>query len=53
MRYMKTVTKEKEALTELYEKVKSSGLRDDELNMYYVSASLKGQSYDKIGRAHV
>ena len=49
MRYMKTVTKEKEALTELYEKVKSSGLRDDELNMYYVSASLKGQSYD-MGR---
>jgi hypothetical protein len=48
-RYMKTVRKEKDALVDLYDKVKSSGLRDEELNMYYVSASLKGQSYD-MGR---
>jgi len=48
-RYMKTVTNDKNALTEMYNKVKESGLRDKELKMYYVSASLSGQSYD-MGR---
>jgi hypothetical protein len=37
------------AVSDIYQKVKGSGLRDDELGMYYVSASLKGQSYD-MGR---
>jgi hypothetical protein len=49
VRYLKTVTEDKDAVLEMYNKVKSSGLRDEELNMYYVSASLKGQSYD-MGR---
>lgn len=48
-RYMKTVTSNKDAMVALYNKVKRSGLHDDELNMYFVSASLKGQSYD-MGR---
>jgi len=48
-RYMKTVIDDKAAVTEMYNKVKVSGLRDEELNMYFVSASLKGQSYD-MGR---
>jgi len=48
-RYLKTVTDNKAAVTAMYNKVKVSGLRDDELKMYYVSASLKGQSYD-MGR---
>ena len=47
-RYLKTVT-EKSAIATMYDKVKASGLRDKELNMYYVSASLEGQSYD-MGR---
>lgn len=38
----------KEALN-IYSKVRSSGLRDQELGMYTVSASLKGQSFD-MGR---
>jgi len=49
VRYMKVIIDDQEAQKELYEKVKSSGLRDTELNMYFLSASLKGQSYD-MGR---
>merc|ERR1739841_214929 len=33
----------------MHERVLTSGLRDEELNMYYLSASLTGQSYD-MGR---
>jgi len=47
-RYLKTVD-DKESLDEMYAKVRKSGLRDEELAMYFVSASLKGQSYD-MGR---
>jgi hypothetical protein len=46
-RYIKTVDSG-EART-MYQRVKKSGLRDDGLNMYTISASLKGQSYD-MGR---
>ena len=46
-RYIKTVDSG-EART-IYHRVKKSGLRDDGLNMYTISASLKGQSYD-MGR---
>lgn len=48
-RYLKTVTSNKEDVAAMYDKVKLSGLRDEELKMYYVSASLEGQSYD-MGR---
>jgi len=48
-RYMKTVINDSAAVSDIYQKVRKSGLRDDELGMYYVSASLKGQSYD-MGR---
>ncbi len=48
-RYLKTVIKDKDTIEKMYNKVKKSGLRDEELNMYFVSASLKGQSYD-MGR---
>lgn len=48
-RYLKTVTDNKALVKEMHTKVKGSGLRDEELKMYFVSASLKGQSYD-MGR---
>lgn len=48
-RYLKTVNKDKSAVSDMYNKVKVSGLRDEDLKMYYVSASLEGQSYD-MGR---
>ncbi len=47
-RYLKTIT-DKDAAVAIYDKVKVSGLRDEELKMYFVSASLEGQSYD-MGR---
>lgn len=47
-RYLKTVS-DMSSYTDMYSKVKKSGLRDEELKMYYVSASLEGQSYD-MGR---
>jgi hypothetical protein len=47
-RYLKTVM-DQDSISDMYGKVKASGLRDEGLNMYYVSASLKGQSYD-MGR---
>lgn len=46
-RYLKTVGND--VASAMYDKVKESGLRDKELNNYFVSASLKGQSYD-MGR---
>uniref|UniRef100_A0A7S2VZP1 Uncharacterized protein n=1 Tax=Eucampia antarctica TaxID=49252 RepID=A0A7S2VZP1_9STRA len=49
VRWTKTVIDDKEALRTMYGKVKESGLRDQELNMYFLSASLEGQSYD-MGR---
>lgn len=48
-RYLKTIRHDKSKVEEMYSKVKTSGLRDEELKMYFVSASLKGQSYD-MGR---
>jgi hypothetical protein len=48
-RYLKTITGDDDAASAMYDKVKESGLRDKELDMYFVSASLKGQSYD-MGR---
>lgn len=48
-RYLKTVITDMASVDDMYSKVKKSGLRDEELKMYYVSASLKGQSYD-MGR---
>jgi len=48
VRMMKTLKTTDEAL-ELYNKVKVSGLRDEGLSMYYISADLKGQSYN-MGR---
>lgn len=42
-------TMDKKQATTLYEHVKQSGLRDKELNMYTLSSSLVGQSYD-MGR---
>lgn len=47
-RMMKTVSSKKEAKA-IYEKVRASALRDDGLQMYTISASLKGQSID-MGR---
>jgi hypothetical protein len=46
---MKTIQDDKKKMTDIYERVLSSGLRDQELNMYYLSASLTGQSFD-MGR---
>ena len=48
-RYMKTIKDDKEAMRDLYGKVLVSGLRDKELKSYFLSASLKGQSYN-MGR---
>lgn len=36
-------------MKDMYDRVLKSGLRDTKLNMYFLSASLKGQSYD-MGR---
>lgn len=49
VRYMKTIIDDKDALKALYQDVLGSGLRDEALKMYKVSANLKGQSYD-MGR---
>jgi hypothetical protein len=49
VRYMKTIQDDTEAMKDMYQKVLKSGLRDDELKMYLVSSSLKGQSFD-MGR---
>ncbi|KAL7537680.1 hypothetical protein ACHAWF_005870, partial [Thalassiosira exigua] len=48
-RYMKLIKDDDEKMLDMYEKVLNSGLRDDELKMYFLSADLTGQSYD-MGR---
>eukprot|EP00536_Pseudo-nitzschia_multiseries_P007614 jgi/Psemu1/240375/estExt_Genewise1.C_1810022 len=49
VRYMKTIQDDKKKMTDIYERVLTSGLRDNELGMYYLSSSLTGQSFD-MGR---
>jgi hypothetical protein len=49
VRYMKTIQDSKDKMKEMYESVLNSGLRDTELKMYFLSASLEGQTYD-MGR---
>ncbi|KAL3918607.1 MAG: hypothetical protein SGILL_004154 [Bacillariaceae sp.] len=49
VRYMKTIQDDKKKMEDMYERVLGSGLRDHELKMYYLSASLEGQTYD-MGR---
>jgi len=49
VRYMKTIEDDEKKMTDMYERVLTSGLRDEKLKMYYLSASLEGQSYD-MGR---
>lgn len=49
VRYMKTIQDDPEKMEDMYNRVLVSGLRDDKLKMYYLSASLTGQSYD-MGR---
>jgi len=49
VRYMKTIQDDEKKMTDTYERVLTSGLRDEKLKMYYLSASLTGQSYD-MGR---
>ncbi|KAG7338396.1 hypothetical protein IV203_006658 [Nitzschia inconspicua] len=49
VRYMKTIQDDKEKMEDMYERVLASGLRDHGLKMYYLSASLEGQTYD-MGR---
>jgi len=48
-RYMKLIKDDEEKMEDMYNKVLNSGLRDDVLNMYFLSADLTGQSYD-MGR---
>ena len=48
-RYMKLINDDQEQLEDIYNKVLKSGLRDDQLKMYFLSANLEGQSYD-MGR---
>jgi len=49
VRYMKTIQDDEKKMTDMYERVLTSVLRDEKLKMYYLSASLTGQSYD-MGR---
>jgi len=49
VRYMKIIQDDKEKMKDMYDRVLKTGLRDTKLNMYFLSASLKGQSYD-MGR---
>lgn len=49
VRYMKTIQDDPDKMKDMYARVLTSGLRDENLKMYYLSASLKGQSYD-MGR---
>ena len=48
-RYMKLIVDDDEKMVDMYNKVLNSGLRDDKLKMYFLSADLTGQSYD-MGR---
>jgi hypothetical protein len=49
VRYMKTIQEDPDRMKDVYDRVLQSGLRDTTLNMYFLSASLKGQTYD-MGR---
>lgn len=49
VRYMKTIQDDEKKMKEMYGNVLKSGLRDHELKMYFLSASLEGQTYD-MGR---
>ena len=49
VRYMKTIQDDSDKMVDIYDRVLTSGLRDTGLNMYYLSASLKGQTFD-MGR---
>ncbi len=49
VRYMKIVRDDPAKMKDMYQRVLNSGLRDKELKMYFLSASLIGQSYD-MGR---
>jgi hypothetical protein len=49
VRYMKTIQDDKDKMKDMYDRVLHSGLRDTKLNMYFLSASLKGQTFD-MGR---
>jgi hypothetical protein len=49
VRYMKTIQDNPTKMKDMYHRVLNSGLRDKVLNMYFLSASLKGQSFD-MGR---
>lgn len=49
VRYMKTIQDDPAKMEDMYNKVLGSGLRDEKLKMYYLSASLEGQSFD-MGR---
>jgi len=49
VRYMKVIKDDPEKMQEMYENVLNSGLRDKKLKMYYLSASLEGQTFD-MGR---
>jgi len=49
VRYMKTIQDDKDQMRDIYQKVLKSGLRDKKLNMYFLSSSLEGQTYD-MGR---
>ncbi|KAL7571991.1 hypothetical protein ACA910_001648 [Epithemia clementina (nom. ined.)] len=49
VRYMKTIIDDKDKMLDVYNRVKTSGLRDEFLNMYFLSASLEGQTFD-MGR---
>lgn len=48
-RYMKLIKDDDDKMEDMYNKVLNSGLRDDVLKMYFLSADLTGQSYD-MGR---
>lgn len=49
VRYMKVIEDDKDRMKDIYQRVLTSGLRDEKLNMYFLSSSLTGQSYD-MGR---
>lgn len=49
VRYMKIIKDDKEKMQDIYERVMESGLRDTTLSMYFLSASLEGQTFD-MGR---
>jgi hypothetical protein len=49
VRYMKTIQNDHKKMADMYDRVVTSGLRDEGLKNYYLSASLKGQTFD-MGR---